>query len=94
MNKKIVVDSAIATILTVGVLAATQAIAVPDQPKEWEKCAGIAKAGKNDCGALDGKHGCAGQAKIDNDDTEWVYVPAGTCAKITGGVVAATKPAK
>lgn len=94
MNKKIVVDSAIATILTVGVLATTQAIAVPDQPKEWEKCAGIAKAGKNDCGALDGKHGCAGQAKIDNDDTEWVYVPAGTCAKITGGVVAATKPAK
>ena len=94
MNKKIVVDSAIATILTVGVLAATQAQAVPDQPKEWEKCAGIAKAGKNDCGALDGKHGCAGQATVDNDDTEWVYVPRGTCEKITGGVVAKIKPAK
>lgn len=94
MNKKIVIDSAIATILSVGVLAATQAQAVPDQPKEWEKCAGIAATGKNDCGALDGKHGCAGQATVDNADTEWVYVPAGTCAKITGGVVAATKPAK
>ncbi len=48
----------------------------------------------NDCGALDGKHSCAGQAKIDNADNEWVYVPKGTCTKITGGFVAAIKPAK
>ncbi|GGA87390.1 membrane protein [Neiella marina] len=68
--------------------------AVPDQPKQWEKCAGIAKAGMNDCGALDGSHKCAGQAKTDNMDTEWVYVPLGTCEKITGGVVAKVKPAK
>ena len=57
-------------------------------------CAGIAKAGKNDCGALDGKHECAGQATMDNSDQEWVYVPKGTCEKITGGTVAAVKPAK
>ncbi len=94
MKNKIVVDSAIATILSAGLLAASQAHAVPDAPKQWEKCAGIVKAGKNDCGALDGKHGCAGQATFDNDDTEWVYVPAGTCEKITGGVVAKVKPAK
>lgn len=68
--------------------------AVPDQPKNWEKCAGIAKAGKNDCGSLDGKHNCAGQATFDNLDQEWVYVPEGTCEKITGGVVAKVKPAK
>lgn len=73
---------------------ATSAHAVPDAPKAWEKCAGIAKAGLNDCGALDGSHGCAGQAKTDNLDTEWVYVPQGTCEKITGGVVAKVKPAK
>ena len=54
--------SAIAGILAVGVIGATAAHAVPDQPQAWEKCAGIAKAGMNDCGALDGKHGCAGQA--------------------------------
>ncbi len=94
MNKKNVIDSAVATILSVGMFAATQAQAVPDQPTEWEKCAGIAKAGKNDCGSLDGKHGCSGQATVDNADTEWVYVPGGTCAKITGGVVAKVKPAK
>jgi uncharacterized membrane protein len=95
MNKKTVVDSAIATILCVGFLAAAQTSgAVPDTPKAWEKCAGIAKAGKNDCGALDGSHSCAGQAKSDNLDTEWVYVPEGTCTKITGGSVAQVKPAK
>lgn len=82
----------IAGLLAAGVAASANA--VPDQPKQWEKCAGIAKAGANDCGALDGSHGCAGQAKEDNLDIEWVYVPAGTCEKITGGVVKKVKPAK
>ena len=75
-------------------MLASSVFAVPDNPKQWEKCAGIAKQGMNDCGALDGKHGCSGQAKIDNADNEWVYVPKGTCTKITGGFVAAIKPAK
>lgn len=91
-NQKAVVSAAIASIISLG--AATTANAVPDQPKAWEKCAGIVQAGKNDCGALDGAHSCAGQAPADNLDTEWVYVPQGTCAKITGGVVKKVKPAK
>lgn len=88
------VAAAFAGILAVGAMVSGTAQAVPDQPKNWEKCAGIAKADKNDCGALDGSHGCAGMAKVDNDDKEWVYVPQGTCEKITGGVVAKVKPAK
>ena len=89
------VSTTVAGILAVGsLLAAGQAqAAVPDAPKAWEKCAGVAKKGMNDCGALDGKHACAGQAAADNDPTEWVYVPEGTCTKIVGGKVAATKPA-
>ena len=90
MNSKQLITAAIVGMATI----AGNAQAVPDAPTEWEKCAGIAKAGMNDCGALDGSHGCAGQAKTDNMDTEWVYVPKGTCAKITGGSVAAVKPAK
>lgn len=86
---------AVASMLAAGaMLAATTAQAVPDAPSNWEKCAGIAKAGKNDCGALDKKHECAGQATMDNSPQEWVYVPQGTCEKITGGTVAAVKPAK
>lgn len=48
-----------------------------------EKCAGIVKAGKNDCGTS--KHSCAGQASSDGDAEEWLYVPEGTCSKIVGG---------
>jgi len=51
----------------------------------YEKCQGVAKAGMNDCGA--NGHGCAGQAKVDGDKNEWVYLPEGTCEKIVGGVV-------
>ena len=95
MNKQTILKSTMAGIFAVSAtMAAQNAMAVPDAPKNWEKCAGIAKAGKNDCGALDGSHQCAGQAKEDNMETEWVYVPEGTCTKITGGVVKAVKPAK
>lgn len=75
-------------------LLTVQAQAVPDQPTHWEKCAGIAKMGKNDCGSLNGKHSCAGKAKKSGDAQEWVYVPQGTCTKIVGGRVAKVKPAK
>lgn len=88
------VQSLFAGLLAAGSLAAVNAHAVPDQPTHWEKCAGIAKAGKNDCGALDGSHSCAGQATGNNLKQEWVYVPQGTCDKITGGSVAKIKPAK
>lgn len=54
-----------------------------------EKCAGIVKAGKNDCGTS--KHSCAGQSSKDGNAEEWVYVPTGTCAKIVGGNVIAVK---
>jgi uncharacterized membrane protein len=89
------IQSAVAGILTAGALVAAGPLhAVPDSPSAWEKCAGIAKAGMNDCGALDGKHECAGKASADNDPQEWVYVPEGTCTKIVGGTVAKVKPAK
>lgn len=93
-NRKLV-NTTLASLVALGTgLAVTTANAVPDQPKFWEKCAGIAKAGKNDCGSLDGKHGCAGMAKKNKDAQEWVYVPKGTCEKIVGGKVAKIKPAK
>lgn len=94
MNTKIIATTAISSILAFGTLTVTVAQAVPNQPTAWEKCAGIAKAGKNDCGALNGSHSCAGQATLDNDDNEWVYLPKGTCDKVIGGVVKAEKAAK
>jgi uncharacterized membrane protein len=93
-EKSKIIGATLTGILALGALVAAPANAVPGKVKVWEKCAGVAKAGQNDCGALDGAHSCAGQAKIDNGDNEWVYVPKGTCSKITGGVIKAEKPAK
>ena len=94
-DKNKIINATLSGLIAVSSLAVmASAHAVPDQPKKWEKCAGIAKAGQNDCGALNGTHSCSGQATLDNDDNEWVYLPKGTCTKITGGVVKAEKPAK
>ncbi len=96
MKKSTVKNAALATGLVALALgaAAAPANALPDQPKNWEKCLGIAKAGLNDCGAKDGSHQCAKQAKADNSAVDWVYVPEGTCEKIVGGKVYQIKPAK
>jgi len=52
---------------------------------DMEKCYGVVKAGKNDCGNKAGTHSCAGQAKVDADPGEWVYVPKGLCDKLVNG---------
>jgi uncharacterized membrane protein len=57
---------------------------------EQEKCYGVAKTGQNDCASSSGSHTCAGQAKTDNDPTEWKNVPKGTCEK-AGGKLPAKK---
>jgi uncharacterized membrane protein len=48
-----------------------------------EKCYGIAATSQNDCQTS--THSCAGEAKQARDKESWIYVPAGTCAKIDGG---------
>jgi uncharacterized membrane protein len=47
-----------------------------------EKCFGIAAASQNDCQTS--THSCAGESKRARDKESWIYVPAGTCAKIDG----------
>lgn len=79
--------TAAASILAVALLANTGAAHAGKEG--FEKCQGIAKAGMNDCGA--NGHSCAGNAAVDGDPNEWVYVPEGTCEKIVGGVVKAAK---
>ncbi|MCB1715943.1 MAG: DUF2282 domain-containing protein [Candidatus Competibacteraceae bacterium] len=86
MNKKAVVNSAIAGLFVMGLAAAEQSLAAGDM----EKCYGVAKAGQNDCAAADGSHSCAGQSTADASGGEWLYVPAGTCDKIVGGSIEPT----
>ena len=78
-----VIRSAVASLLAFGVAAAaTDALAAKG---DNEKCAGIVKAGKNDCGTS--VSSCAGTSKVDNDKEAWVYLPKGTCEKIAGARV-------
>ena len=48
-----------------------------------EKCYGIVKKAKNDCGTP--KHACAAQSKKNSDPSEWMFVMKGNCDRIVGG---------
>ena len=82
MNKKNLLSSFILGVSAFSV-AASPALAKSDA--KMEKCYGIVKAGKNDCADLKGAHSCAGSAKVDGGENEWILLPQGTCEKIVGG---------
>jgi uncharacterized membrane protein len=74
---------AVAALLAIGTVASQAHEA--KLGKDQEKCGGIVKAGKNDCGTS--AHSCAGQAEKDADTNEWIAVPKGACERIVGGKV-------
>ena len=80
------IHSAVAGLLALGVVAVSSSAFAADEAKE--KCFGVAKAGQNDCGSNKSKHSCAGQSKMDNDPSDFKYVPAGTCAEMGGSMMA------
>lgn len=81
-NRKIV--SALTGAVVLGCAMATPVLAA-----DTEKCAGIVKAGKNDCATA--TNSCAGQVKVDGQKDAWIAVPKGTCEKIVGGTVVGKK---
>jgi uncharacterized membrane protein len=81
MNQRLIVSSALASVLAMGMLTSAHAA---DEAAAKEKCYGIAKAGANDCANLSGTHSCAGQSKNAMGVDEWNYVAKGTCAKMGG----------
>jgi len=87
MNQRLVVTSALASVIALGLVGQVAAA----EEKAKEKCYGIAKAGQNDCGTA--AHTCAGKAKKDNAPDEWKYVAKGTCEKL-GGKSQPPKPSK
>ena len=56
-----------------------------------EQCAGIVKAGKNDCATS--TNDCHGHVTSNANTEAWIYVPKGTCDRIVGArVVHVTVP--
>ena len=81
MNHRLVVSSALASVLAMGLVGQ---VAAQDKDKDKERCYGIAEAGQNDCANLSNTHSCAGQSKADNDADEWKCVAKGTCKDMKG----------
>lgn len=80
------ITSAIAALLS----SSAGAQVHPEKPTyKYEKCYGVARAGQNDC--FFAGNSCAGTASKDDDPQAWVYVPQGTCKKISGGTLEAPK---
>ena len=86
-DKKNLIKTALTGAMAIGLVTVSSA-ALAGKPG-MEKCMGISKAGKNDCGTS--QHACAGMSKTDGSAEEWLYVPEGTCEKIPGGKVKAKK---
>lgn len=81
MNQRLIVSSALASVLALGLIAQ---VCAADDKMGKEKCFGVAKAGQNDCANASGTHSCAGQSKVDNGADEWKYVAKGTCKDMKG----------
>lgn len=73
--------AAMASMIGAGLVLSTDAAA--SEKPAVEKCYGIVKAHKNDCGSP--KHACAAQAKTDGSPQEWMFVMKGNCDRIVGG---------
>lgn len=76
-----------AAMIMASLSAAAQAGSASDGKVEYEKCYGVARAGKNDCASRAGKNSCAGRAVNDAEAHQWVYVPRGLCEKLANGEV-------
>jgi uncharacterized membrane protein len=80
-SKTLIVNSAIAGLLALGMAGASQDAQAGK--KDMEKCYGIVKAGQNDCQTSNSA--CAGTAEADNKPTAFIALPKGSCEKIVGG---------
>ena len=80
MNQRLIISSALSSVLALGLLSNAGA----EDKADKEKCFGIAKAGQNDCANLSASHSCAGQSKVDMGADEWKYVAKGTCLELGG----------
>jgi len=94
LNHRLVVSSALASVLALGLVGQAAAQMAKDPGKTHEKCYGIAKAGQNDCANQSGTHSCAGQSSANMSLDDWKYVAAGTCGAMKGKTATEVKAMK
>jgi uncharacterized membrane protein len=80
-DKQSVLKLAVSGVLALsGAALVTSALAADEAT---EQCAGIVKAGKNDCATS--TNACHGHVTTDSNPEAWIYVPKGTCERLVGG---------
>lgn len=95
MSNSNLLRTAMASLLALGA-ASVVTSALADDHAGQEQCAGVIKAGKNDCATS--TNACHSHVTTDSNAEAWIYVPTGTCEKIVGArvikVADPTPPAK
>ena len=82
MKSSNLLQAAMTSLLAIG--AASVAMSVSAEEAK-EQCAGVIKAGKNDCATS--TNACHGHVTTDANPEAWIYLPAGTCERIVGARV-------
>jgi uncharacterized membrane protein len=82
-----IVRAAIAGVLAFSGLTVAGTTMAAEDGKE--QCAGIAKVGQNDCATS--MNACHGHATAETLTEAWIYLPKGTCERISGGRVVNVK---
>lgn len=77
------IELAVAGLLAAGTLMLAHSANAANSDKE--QCAGVIRAGQNDCATS--RNACHSHVKTDADPEAWIYLPKGTCEKIVGARV-------
>ena len=83
MKSSNLLHAAMTSLLALG--AASVAMSAAAEEAKQEQCAGVIKAGKNDCATS--TNACHGHVSTDSHPEAWIYLPAGTCERIAGAHV-------
>jgi uncharacterized membrane protein len=81
--------NAVAGLLALSAAGFAASSMAADEHAGEEQCAGVIKAGKNDCATA--TNACHGHVTRDADPMAWIYVPKGTCERIVGASVVKVK---
>jgi len=81
-NSSSIIRAAITGLLVVGATSLTTSAFAEDDHSNDEQCAGVIKAGMNDCATS--LNDCHSHVQTDGNPMAWIYVPKGTCEKIAG----------
>ena len=79
-DQRTLITAAVSGLFALGLGAAAGSVYAADM----EQCWGVAKAGQNACNSNKSKHSCAGHSSIDNDPSDFIPLPKGSCLKIGG----------